>query len=116
MFGRALSLLMQHKIYRALPHREGGGVPRNIVTGYYSQALVRAQLRKDLQCIRNVDMFSLLAMHVIRLHSRRATGATSIPACIRDRASTAPRVTPTAARTVASLLDPHRPQALPPIR
>ncbi len=45
--------------------------------------------------------------HVIRLHSRKAPGATSIPACIIARASARPPVTPTAARTVASLLYPH---------
>src|SRR6201996_4946087 len=100
MFGRPYNLFMQHALYRALPHREGGGVPRDITTGHYDRAAVRAQLRKELKCIRNVDMFSLLAMHVIRLHSRRATGVTSIPACIRDRASASPRITPTAARTV----------------
>jgi hypothetical protein len=61
MLGRPYNLLMQHALYRALPHREGGGVPRDIVTGHYSRAAVRAQLRKELKSIRNIDMFSLLA-------------------------------------------------------
>ena len=108
MFGRPYNLLMQHKIYRALPHREGGGVPHNIATGHYNREAVRAQLRKELKCIRNADMFSHLAAHVIRLHSRKAPGATSIPACIIARASARPPVTPTAARTVASLRGLHR--------
>jgi len=75
MFGKAHNLFMQHEIYRALPHREGGGVPRNIATDHYDREAVRAQLRKELKCIRNVDMFSHLAAHVIRLHSRKAPGA-----------------------------------------
>ena len=108
MLGKTHNLMIQHGIYRALPHREGGGVPRNIVTDHYDREAVRAQLRKDLQSIRNVDMFSHLAMHVVRRHSRKATGVTSIPACIRDRASARPPVIPSAARTVASLLYPHR--------
>ena len=58
MLGKAHNLLMRHGIYRALPHREGGGVPRDIATGYYDRAAVRAQLRKELRCIRNVDMFA----------------------------------------------------------
>src|ERR1700756_4646373 len=107
MFGRPYNLFLQHALYRALPHREGGGVPRDIATDSYDRAAVRAQLRKELKCIRNVDMFSLLATHVIRLHSRKAHGATSIPACIIARASARPPVTPTAARTVASLLYPR---------
>ena len=48
MFGRAHNLLMQHEIYRALPHREGGGVPRDMATGHYNREAVRAQLHKDL--------------------------------------------------------------------
>jgi len=76
MLGRPCNLLMQHALYRALPHREGGGVPRDIATDYYDRALVRAQLRKELRCIRNVDMFALLAAHVTR-HSRVATGSTA---------------------------------------
>jgi hypothetical protein len=47
MFGRPYNLLMQHGIYRALPHREGGGVPRDIVTGHYDRAAVRAQLERN---------------------------------------------------------------------
>src|ERR1700739_1247422 len=108
MFGRPYNLFLQHALYRALPHREGGGVPRDIATDSYDRAAVRAQLRKELKCIRNVDMFSLLAAHVIRVHSRKAPGATSIPACIIARASARPPVTPTAARTVASLRGLHR--------
>src|ERR1700753_3803931 len=107
MLGKIHNLMSGREIYRALPHREGGGVPRDIATDSYNRAAVRAQLRKELKCIRNVDMFSLLATHVIRLHSRKAPGATSIPACIIARASARPPVTPTAARTVASLLYPH---------
>jgi len=76
MLGRPCNLLMQHALYRALPHREGGGVPRDIATDYYDRALVRAQLRKELRCIRNVDMFALLAAYVTR-HSRVATGSTA---------------------------------------
>ena len=49
-------------------------------------------------------MFALLAAHVIRLHSRKASGAAVLPACIIARASARPRVNRTAARTVASLL------------
>src|ERR1700756_3086276 len=113
MFGRSYNLFLQHALYRALPHREGGGVPRDIATDSYDRAAVRAQLRKELKCIRNVDMFSLLATHVIRLHSRKAPGVTSIPACIIARASARPPVTPTAARTVASLLCPHPAKTTP---
>jgi hypothetical protein len=112
MLGRPYNLLMQHKIYRALPHREGGGVStglpgrpiRDIVTGHYDRAAVRAQLRKELRSIRNADMFAHLAAHVVRLHSRKGPAAASLPACIITRASARPPVTPTAARTVAALL------------
>src|ERR1700733_15517811 len=79
MLGRPYNLLMQHKIYRALPHREGGGVPRDIVTGHYDRQAVRAQLRKELKCIRNLDMLALLSAHVVRLHSRTARGTASLP-------------------------------------
>jgi hypothetical protein len=72
MFGRPYNLLMQHALYRALPHREGGGVPRDIATDNYDRDAVRAQLRKELKCIRNADMFAHLAAHVIRQHSRKA--------------------------------------------
>src|ERR1700761_1889195 len=107
MFGRPYNLLMQHKIYRALPHREGGGVPRNIVTGHYDREAVRAQLRKELRSIRNADMFAHLAAHVVRLHAQTARGAAPLPACIIARASARPPITPTAGRTVAALLCPH---------
>src|ERR1700733_10210251 len=97
MFGRPYNLLMRHKIYRALPHREGGGVPRDIVTGHYDLAAVRAQLRKELRCIRNVDMFALLVAHVIRLHSKAATGAISTPASSSGKQSaTSARAVPAA--------------------
>jgi hypothetical protein len=108
MFGRPYNLLMQHALYRALPHREGGGVPRDVVTGHYDREAVRAQLRKELRSIRNADMFAHLAAHVVRLHARKGPAAASLPACIIARASARPPVTPTAARTVASLLHPHR--------
>jgi hypothetical protein len=49
-------------------------------------------------------MFAHLAAHVVRLHSRHASGAAALPACIIARASARPPVTPSAARTVASLL------------
>jgi hypothetical protein len=47
------------------------------ITDHYDRALVRAQLRKELRCIRNVDMFALLVAHVPRPHSKAATGATT---------------------------------------
>jgi len=107
MLGKAHNLLMRHQIYRALPHREGGGVPRDIVTGHYDREAVRAQFRKELKCIRNLDMLALLSAHVVRLHSRTARGAASLPACILARASASPRIKPTAAtQTFASLLQP----------
>jgi hypothetical protein len=107
MLGKTHNLLMQHQIYRALPHREGGGVPRDIITGYYDREAVRAQFRKELKCIRNLDMLALLAAHVVRLHSRTTRGAASLPACILARASASPRIKPAAAtRTFASLLQP----------
>src|SRR6267154_2768948 len=101
MFGRAYNLLMQHALYRALPHREGGGVPGglpgrpnlDIATGHYDRATVRAQLRKELRRIRNVDMFAHLAAHVVRVHARKAPGAASLPACILAKASARPPVT-----------------------
>src|ERR1700756_718899 len=102
MFGRPYNLLMQHKLYRALPHREGGGVPRDIATDNYDRARVRAQLRKELRCIRNVDMFALLAAHVTRLHSRAATVATSTRVSRSVSRRGKPSVTATAARTAAS--------------
>ena len=111
MFGRPYNSLIRHQIYRALPHREGGGVPRDIATGHFDRAAVRAQLRKELRCIRNLDMFSLLARHVIRVRSQKASDDASIPACILARAGARSHVTPTAARTVASLLHPHRAEA-----
>jgi hypothetical protein len=50
-------------------------------------------------------MFALLSAHVVRLHSRTARGAASLPACILARASARPRIKPTAAaRTFVSLL------------
>src|ERR1700723_3417754 len=79
MLGKAHNLFIRHAIYRALPHREGGGVPRDITTDHYDRGAVRAQLRKELRCIRNVDMFALLVAHVTRLHSKAVTGATSTP-------------------------------------
>ena len=111
MLGKAHNLLIRHGIYRALPHREGGGVARDIATGYYDREAVRAQLRRELKRIRNVAMFAHLPAHVIRVHSRTARGAASIPACIIARASARPPVgstaAPTATRTVASLLYPR---------
>src|SRR5689334_24414596 len=97
MLGRSCNLLMQHTLYRALPHREGEGSPRDIVTGHYNRALVRGQLRKELRCIRNVDMFALLAEHVTLLHSRAATGATSTAVGRSERASATATAAPTAA-------------------
>src|ERR1700751_4071042 len=90
MFGSPYNLFLQHALYRALPHREGAGVPRDIATDSYDRAAVRPQLRKELKCIRNVDMFSLLATHVIRLHSRKPRGATSMPAFVIARARPRP--------------------------
>ena len=37
MFGRPYNLFLQHALYRALPHREGGGVPRDIATDTYDR-------------------------------------------------------------------------------
>jgi hypothetical protein len=74
MFGRRYNLLMQHALYRAFPHREGGGVPRDIATGHYNREAVRAQLRRELRVIRKVDMFAQLAAHLERLKWAKAQG------------------------------------------
>src|SRR5258707_13792717 len=65
---------MQHALYRAFPHREGGGVPRDIATGHYNREAVRAQLRRELRVIRNVEMFAQLAAHLERLKWAKAQG------------------------------------------
>ena len=106
MLGKAHNLLIRHHIYRALPHREGGGVPRDIATDHYDREAVRAQLRKELKRIRNMDMFAHLCAHVVRVHARTARGAASIPASILARAGARPPIKPTATRTFASLLQP----------
>src|ERR1700744_3493254 len=113
MLGKTHNLLIRHGIYRAPPPGEGGGVPGglpgrpdvDIVTGHYDREAVRAQLRRELQCIRNLDMLALLSAHVVRLHSQTARGIAPVPACILARASAKPRIKPAAAaRTFASLL------------
>jgi hypothetical protein len=58
-------------LYRALPHREGGGVPRDIATGHYNREAVRAQLRRELQYIRNVDTFFRQATGCLRVQRIR---------------------------------------------
>ena len=58
-------------LYTALSRAGRGEGPRDIATDYYDRALVRAQLRKELRYLRNVDMFALLAAHVTR-HPRVA--------------------------------------------
>jgi hypothetical protein len=109
MLGRPYNLLMQHALYRALPHREGEGVPRDIVTGHYDREAVRAQFRKQLRSIRNADMFAHLAAHVVRLHARKAPGATSLPRMHprQGRRPAAPHTHRRADSRCAALSAPH---------
>jgi hypothetical protein len=77
MLGTPYILVIRHQLFRALPHREGGGVPVDLATGDFDRALVRAQLRKELQCIRNVDTSALVELLAARPLLKAATGATS---------------------------------------
>jgi hypothetical protein len=61
MFGRAYNLLMQHELYRALPHRRGEGVPVTLFNTAEWQRCALQQLRRELRVVRNIDMVAQLA-------------------------------------------------------
>src|SRR5690242_425975 len=111
MLGRPYNLITRHMLYRRFPHRQRTPVPRNIATDTYDRELVLAQIRKEIQCTRNVDMFTLLARHVIRLHSRTATSASST----KDFIIVSQHATRTVARTAASPRSPHRKRTSKPL-
>jgi hypothetical protein len=86
-------------LYREIPHRrgEGGGdhvthpsdvsaVPASLDDPHH-RAQARAQLRRELKCIRNAVTFDRAVRTAAQLPSKAATGATSTSASIKARRS-----------------------------
>ena len=67
-------------LYRALPHRRGEGDTGHITNPHH-------ELRRQLRCIRNVDMLGQAVRAAAQLPSRAATGATFTRACTPARRS-----------------------------
>src|ERR1700730_3018932 len=74
-------------LYREIPHRRGEGVGSTVTNPKQARAQARAQLRRELQCIRNAVTFDRAVRDVAQLPSKAATGATSTSASIKARPS-----------------------------